>query len=103
MDWLSASVYAECGLCARLLGKIEPFFLPVDSCLLERQRKTSVVCKGESESERERVKEEGIKEMTTGFANTISPKCSSSFACCALFTVEGKHLDASSSARLSPA
>lgn len=32
----------------------------------------------------------GIKKnkMTKGLANTISPKCSSSFACCVLFTVE---------------
>lgn len=46
----------------------------------------------ERERERER---RGNKLMTKELANTISPKCSSSFACCALFTVKGKHVDTS--------
>lgn len=42
---------------------------------------------------RERERERGgNKIMTKELANTISPKCSSSFACCALFTVEGNML-----------
>lgn len=56
MDWLSASAVCRLGaLYCSLLGKTEPFFLPVDSCLLEQLRKTSVACeKGGGGRERER-------------------------------------------------
>lgn len=76
MDWLSASAVCRLGaLYSSLLGKTEPFFLPVDSCLLERLRKTSVACKGERQGKGER---ERKKKLTKALTNTISPKCSSS-------------------------
>ena len=61
MDWLSASAVCRLGaLYSSLLGKTEPFFLPVDSCLLERLRKTSVACKGERQGKGERGREKKI-------------------------------------------
>lgn len=91
MDWLSASAVCRLGaLYCSLLGKTEPFFLPVDSCLLERLRKTSVACKGEWEKKRERKREKergGNKKNWLGLANTISPKCSISLPDCLLCIV----------------
>lgn len=78
MDWLSASAVCRLGaLYSSLLGKTEPFFLPVDSCLLERLRKTSVACKGERQGKGEREGEKKIwqKHWQTALALNVPAHC----------------------------
>lgn len=90
MDWLSASAVCRLpALYSSLLGKIEPFLLASRFLSVGATRKN--IC-----GMQEREKGGGgcvwgfkkKKEMTKGLVNTISSKCSSSFACCVLFTVE---------------
>lgn len=53
---------------------------------------------GERERERRELKKKGLKHRPA----PLTPEGSSSFACCALFTVEGERVDPSRSGRLSP-